>query len=117
MVFIVVFIFAFILIEMTSSIITNFCFFARQINLLPNVDDGVKRLNFIGTTFKILLREIGFEISVKVVKRRMILTNFSQNNGGSFNRLPDDVDKAIWLLFSEILVMVLLPMLVYYFYG
>jgi hypothetical protein len=77
MVFIVVFIFAFILIEMTSSIITNFCFFARQINLLPNVDDGVKRLNFTGTTFKILLREIGFEISVKVVKRRMFLANFS----------------------------------------
>jgi hypothetical protein len=86
------------LIEMASSIITNFCFFARQINLLPNVDDGVKRLNFIGTTFKILLREIGFEISVKVFKRRMILANFSRNNGGSFNRLPVDVDNAILVI-------------------
>jgi hypothetical protein len=37
------------------------------------------------------------------------------DNGGSYNRLPSDVDKEFRLLFPKILVLVLMPMLVDYF--
>jgi hypothetical protein len=39
------------------------------------------------------------------------------DNGGLYNRLPSNVDKAVWLLFPEILVLVLLLMLVGYCNG
>jgi hypothetical protein len=38
-------------------------------------------------------------------------------NGGSYNRLPNDIDKEIRLLFPVIFVLVLLPILVDYFNG
>jgi hypothetical protein len=39
------------------------------------------------------------------------------DNGDSYSRLASDIYKAIWLLFLSILVLVLLPMVVYYFNG
>jgi hypothetical protein len=39
------------------------------------------------------------------------------NNRDSSSRLASDIDQAVWLLFSNMLVLILLPMVIDYFYG
>ena len=48
---------------------------------------------------------------------RFCTSGYVFDNGGLYPRLPSDVDKPVWLLFPEIPVLVLLPMLVEYFSG
>jgi hypothetical protein len=43
--------------------------------------------------------------------------SFILNNGDSCSRLPSDVDQAVWLLFPVILLLVLLPNVIHYYFN
>jgi hypothetical protein len=62
--------------EMSSFIICDLQLFVRRRDLLPGVNGGAERLQFLGTVFMILLRQIGFGLFLLVAARRVILAIF-----------------------------------------
>jgi hypothetical protein len=57
-------------------IISDLQLFIRRRDLLSGVNDGDVRLQFLGTVFKILLRQIGFGLFLLIAARRVILAIF-----------------------------------------
>ena len=107
--------------EMTLSTISNLRPFVRQRDLLPDVNGGVARLIFSSYGPSDLALPDRFWIFSHSCREedypRNIPVCYVLDNGDSSFRLSGDVDQAVRFIFSEILVLVLLPMLVDYFNG
>jgi hypothetical protein len=80
---------------------------------------GVGRLNF----FKYGLSNIAFPDQFwmsfvgcreEVCPPNIYLGYYVLDNGDSYSQFPSNVDQVVWFIFSEILVLILLPMLNYY---
>jgi hypothetical protein len=76
--------------EMASTTISDLCTFVRRRDLLPGVNSVIERLKF---------------------------SRYGPSDLASYFQLPSDVDQAVRLLFSGILVLVHLPMVIDYFNG
>jgi hypothetical protein len=108
--------------EMASSTISDLRTFVRRRDLLPDVNNDVERLTFSRYGHSDLASLDQFWIYSYGCREDVCHCNicpgcYIVDNGGSYFRLPSDVDQAVWLLFPDILVLVLLSMVIDYFNG
>jgi hypothetical protein len=108
--------------EMASSIISNLCPFLRRRDLPPDVNGGVERLKFcryepsdLASLYQFWIYSHGCH--EEVCPRNICPGCYVLDNGDSYFWFPNNIDEAVWLLFSDILVLVLLPMVIDYFNG
>jgi hypothetical protein len=97
-------------------------FFFRRQDLFLDVNSGVGRLEFSRYEPLDLCSSCRFWIFSHgccddICSCNVYPAYYVIDNGDSYSRLPTDVDRAVWLLFPSILVLVLLPMLIDFFNG
>jgi hypothetical protein len=105
---------------MASSTISDLHPFFWRWDFLPDINGGVERLKFFRYEFSDLASSDQFWICShgccsKVCPRNTCPDCYGLDNGDSYFRFPSDVDQAVRLLISSILVLVLLPMVIEYF--
>ena len=108
--------------EMASSAISDLRPFVRRRDLLPGVNGGVEQSQFSRYGSSDLASPDRFWIFCRCCREEDYPRSFCPgcyvlDNGDSYSRLSIDDDKASRLLFPDILVLVLLPMLIDYFNG
>jgi hypothetical protein len=101
--------------EMSSFIISDLQLFVQRRDLLSGVNGGVVRLQFFRYNLQDLASPDRFWIVSPGCHKEGYPRNICPNcyvfdNGDSYSRLSNDVDKAVRFLFPGILVLVLLPM-------
>ena len=108
--------------EMASSAISDLRPFVRRRDLLPGVNGGVEQSQFSRYGSSDLASPDRFWIFCRCCREEDYPRSFCPgcyvlDNGDSYSRLSIDDDKASRLLFPDILVLVLLPMLYDCFNG
>jgi hypothetical protein len=102
--------------EMSSSIISDIRLFVRRQDLLPIVKGGAVRLQF----YRYGLIDLASPDRLWILSPSCCKEGYPYNiypnyyifdNGDSYFRLPSNVDKVVWMLFTKILVLELFPML------
>jgi hypothetical protein len=107
---------------MISSTIVDLWSIFRRRDLSPNVKEDVERLKLsrynpsdLALSDRSQIFSHGCHEDVR--PRNICLDCYVLNNGDSYSRLSNNVDQAVWLLFTGILVLVILPMAIDYFNG
>jgi hypothetical protein len=107
-------------IKITSSIIRDLCAFVRRWDLLPSVNcrGGRLSLSRYDPSYLASLDQswtFSHGCHEKYCPRNICPGCYVCDNGDSYSRFTSDVDKAVWLLFCDILVWVFLLMVNDYF--
>jgi hypothetical protein len=107
---------------MTSSTIVDLWSIFRRRDFSPNVKDDVERLKLsrynpsdLALSDRSRIFSHGCRKDVRPCN--ICLDCYVLDNGDPYSRLSNNVDQAVWLLFTGILVLVILPMAIDYFSG
>ena len=116
------FLLASVLMEMASYTISILQPFVGRRDLLPDVNGGVGRLPFFRYGPSDLASPdrswfLSADCREEICPRNIYPGCYVLDNGDSYSRFASDVDQAVRLLLTGILVLVLLPMLIDYSNG